>query len=128
MKHSFFLPTILFSIIITACKSDETIISETALGYLESVSNYRIDDAAPYATKKTKETTLKFIKDVVIPMTDTNYLKSAVPATVTIDSIKIIKSDTAIAYFTKVSPLNTVHNSVTLIKEEDNWLVNVLIE
>lgn len=127
MKH---LPKIIIlslALIMISCNSDEHKIRKTAQGYLDATGNYRIEEAYPYASDATRESTLKYISEVIMPMTDSNYIKSNIPATIVIDSI-IIKNDTAFAQYTKTTPLKTSHSIVCLVRENGKWLVHMPID
>lgn len=116
----------LFSIclILSACSNDERQIRNAAQGYLEATGNYNIEDAYPFATKKTRETTLPYITETLMNMVDSNYIKSNVPATIALDSLLIL-DDTAWVVYTKTTPLRSLRNNICLIKEEGKWLVDV---
>ena len=107
-----------------SCNNNERKIRKAAQGYLDATGNYLIEEAYPYATKETQETTLKYITEVILPMTDSNYLKSNVPATIVIDSI-LSQEDTAWAFYTKTTPIKTYSSIVCLIREDGKWLVDV---
>ncbi|MCR4817090.1 MAG: hypothetical protein K5842_07935 [Bacteroidales bacterium] len=124
MKPIKFSLITLAALILFSCNSDKRQIEKAAYGYLNATGNYRIDEAYPYATKETRETTLKYITQIILPMTDSNYLKSNVPATIVIDSI-IYQQDTAFAFYTKTTPIKTLKNIVCLIREDGKWLVDV---
>lgn len=109
--------------LLAGCKSEKERIAETAYGYVIATGNYQIDEAIPYASKETRENTLPFLKNVILPLTDTNFLNSNTPATATIDTV-IIEDDTAWAAYTKITPLGTTYGILALIKEEGNWLVH----
>jgi len=110
--------------LLSACNGDMKEIEANALGYLNATGNYLIDEAMPYATKETRETTLTFLRDNLIPMTPQDYIRSNPPATITINNINIL-NDTAYVTYTKNTPIQTLENEIRLVKEEGQWLVNV---
>ena len=110
--------------LLAGCKSEKERIAETAYGYVIATGNYQIDEAMPYASKETRENTLPFLKHFLLPLTDTNYLKTNTPATATIDTV-MIEGDTAWAAYTKTTPLGTTYGLLPLVKEEGTWLVYV---
>lgn len=110
--------------LLSACNGDKKEIEANALGYLNATGNYLIDEAMPYATKETRETTLTFLRDNLIPMTPQDYIRSNTPATITINNINIL-NDTAYVTYTKNTPIQTLENEIRLVKEEGQWLVNV---
>lgn len=123
MKRNLPLFLLLAAVLLTGCKNDKECISETAYAYVIATGNYQIDEAMPYASKETREQTLPFLKNTLLPLTDTNFLKANVPATATIDTV-LIEGDTAWAGYTKTTPLGTACGTLTLIKEEGEWRVH----
>ena len=87
MNKTLFLTAAIAAILFSACNSNENQIRKIAFGYLDAMGNYRISDAYPYATRETQENTLKFVEEAIMPNTDTNYIKSETPATITITNI-----------------------------------------
>ena len=122
-----FLPVFILLLaagLLTGCKSEKERIAETAYGYVIATGNYQIDEAMPYASKETRDNTLPFLKNFLLPLTDSNFLKANVPATATIDTV-LIEGDSAWAGYTKTTPLGTSRGTLTLVKEEGKWLVYV---
>ncbi|MBQ6956146.1 MAG: hypothetical protein IJP80_05990 [Bacteroidales bacterium] len=123
MKKTVLL-SLLAAALLTACNNDEKEIRNTAYGYIIATGNYQIDEAKQYASEKTRDTTLPFIKDRILPLTDTSYILANTPATATIDSI-VVLNDTAWVLYTKTTPLTTSTNELCLIKEKGRWVVDV---
>ncbi len=115
------------AIAMTACNTEEKQITRTALGYLQATAEYNIDEAMPYACKETRETTLTFLRDKLLPITDTAYIAANTPAEIKIDSITMAE-DTVWVYFTKDTPIQTVKNALEMIKEDGKWLVYVPLQ
>ena len=107
-----------------SCQSDEKKIEKVSLGYLNATANYNANEAMIYATRTTRDTTLPFLRDVMIPLTDTNYIKANTPATVKIDNISV-GEDTAWVRYTRYTPAETTSNMVRVTKENGQWLVDV---
>lgn len=107
-----------------AKNAEEETICQTAYNYIIATSNYKIDEAAPYASKDTREVTLPFIKEKLMPHVDSNFLSASVPATATIDTI-IVLDDTAYVGYTKTTPLGAKQGALTMIKEDGKWLAFV---
>lgn len=120
MKH---LLTILAAatILFASCSSEEKEIEKAAYGYLNATGNYRIDEAEPYASQVTRERTLPFIKEKLIPMTDTNYIKANQPAKIIIDSVRVLCTDTAKVDYTKTTPIKILTGTIYMVKEEGKW-------
>lgn len=128
MTRLFKIATItMVAIAMTACNTEEKQITRTALGYLQATAEYNIDEAMPYACKETRETTLTFLRDKLLPITDTAYIAANTPAEIKIDSITMAE-DTVWVYFTKDTPIQTVKNALEMIKEDGKWLVYVPLQ
>jgi hypothetical protein len=123
MKRILFIAAV--ALLFTACNSEERQIEKAAYGYLDAMGNYRIDDAEPFASQETRERTLPFVKNTLIPMTDTAYIQANQPATIVIDSLRILCSDTAKVDYTKTTPLKTLTGTIHMVKEEGRWLAYV---
>lgn len=127
MKKSFLFSAVALFVLLVSCNNDEKKIIETAQKYLEATANYQIEEAYPYATKATRETTLPYITNIMMPMVDSNYIASNKPATIELDSLLIV-GDTAWVLYTKTTPLRRYINTIYLIKEEGKWLVDVPLD
>ncbi|MBP5645191.1 MAG: hypothetical protein J6W95_04610, partial [Bacteroidales bacterium] len=68
-----------------------------------------------------RERTLPFIKEKLIPMTDTNYIKANQPATIVIDSVRVLCADTATVDYTKTTPIRVLTGKIYMVKEEGKW-------
>lgn len=123
-QHTILAAVGLALILLSACNSDKKEIETNALGYLQATGNYLVDEAMPYATKETRETTLTFLKDNLIPMTAQEVLDANTPATITINEITV-DHDTAYVSYTKTTPIKTLENEIRLVKEDGHWLVYV---
>ena len=125
MKHAqYLLPIILATLTLVGCNSDKRKIEQVAYGYVMATGNFHIDEAEPYATRETRESTLSLARDLM-PYTDSNFLKTAVPATATIDSVALYNDSTALAFYTKTNPLGTSSDTLIVIKEDGKWLVHM---
>lgn len=123
MKRILFIAAV--ALLFTACNSEERQIEKAAYGYLDAMGNYRIDDAEPFASQETRERTLPFVKNTLIPMTDTAYIQANQPATIVIDSVHILCPDTAKIVYTKTTPIKTLNGTIYMVKEEGQWLAYV---
>ncbi|MBR1835293.1 MAG: hypothetical protein IJ785_07285 [Bacteroidales bacterium] len=123
-RHTALIATTLLLALATSCNTDRKEIENNALGYLNATGNYLIDEAMPYANKETKETTLTFLRDNLIPNTPKSYIESNTPATIVIDGIAV-ENDTAYVAYTKTTPIKTLQNEIRLVKEDGKWLVYV---
>lgn len=116
-------------IAMTACANKtEKEIEEAAQGYLNAMGNYRIEEAAPYATQQTREKTIPTILNLLSLMNDTAYIKSNTPATITIQNTRMISDTLACIYYHKSTPIKEVDDSVMVLFENGKWLVDVHIQ
>lgn len=116
---------ILGCILAIGCTSQETKdIEASAKGYLQAMGNYQMDEAAPYASRHTREQTIPMLKHIM-SNTDTAYINANRPAVITIARSKRLTDSTARVYYHKHTPIKEVDDSVTLVLEEGHWLVDV---
>ena len=88
---------------------------------------YLVDEAIPFATKETREVTIPFMRDKLMPLVDSAYIASDTPAHFVIDSITV-ETDTAWVYYTKTTPIKNFSDCIQVIKENGDWLVNVILD
>ncbi len=124
MKHFFTWAAPCLLLLLTACNSDEKEIARVAQGYLDATGNYLIEEAMPYANQETRERTLTYLRDVLIPMTPKEYMESNTPATIELGEI-VRAGDTAVVCYTKTTPIKVVDSEIMLVKEDGEWLVYV---
>ena len=124
MKYFSIMAAICTMCLMTACNSDKKEIARVAQGYLDATGNYLVEEAMPYANKETREVTLPFLRDKLIPMTPQEYMESNTPATIELGEISV-KGDTAMVCYTKTTPIKVLENEIMVVKEEGQWLVYV---
>lgn len=124
MKNYFFAAFVACMALTSCTSSQEKAIESAAQGYLDAMGNYQIDDAFPYATKITRETTLGFYTRLM-ENADTAYINSNRPAIITINKTKIISDTTARVYYHKHTPIKDVDDSIMVRLEDGQWLVDV---
>lgn len=112
-------------LLLTACNREKQQIKKNAYNYLYATGNYLIDEAVPYASQETRERTLPFIKDFLMPKTDTAYIQANQPAIITIDSVSILCKDTAKINYTKETPIKILQGTIYMVKENGIWLAYV---
>lgn len=115
------------ALLMVSCKSDEQMIEQNALGYLEAMGNYRITEAEQYATTETINNTLHFIEQTIMPNLDSTYLRKNTPATIEINDIHIISDSTAEVSYTKTTPIQVQEGKLAMVKENQEWKARVII-
>lgn len=109
--------------LLCSCKHEENMIKKVAYNYSFAMANYRVDEAAQYATEETKNTTLVKAKTLVEAVGE-DYVKSDTPATIEITSLNIIDDTTAIAVYHKVTPIKDFSGNLELRKRDGKWLAH----
>lgn len=102
-------------------------VERVAYGYLEAMGNYRINDAAEFSSQGTRETTIR-VFNRLMEKCDSAKLMENTPAEITITGVRILSDTTARAYFHKHTPITEQTDSVPLILEDGQWLVDVRIK
>lgn len=115
------------ALLMVSCKSDEQMIEQNALGYLEAMGNYRITEAEQYATTETINHTLHFIEQTIMPNLDSTYLRKNTPATIEINDIHITSDSTAEVSYTKTTPIQVQEGKLAMVKENQEWKARVII-
>lgn len=118
---------LLVTLLMVSCKSDEQMIEQNALGYLEAMGNYRITEAEQYATTETINNTLHFIERTIMPNLDSTYLLKNTPATIEINDVHIISDSTAEVSYTKTTPIQVQEGKLAMVKENQEWKARVII-
>ena len=135
-KHSIIPLMLLVAFCTTACEShgqklqkkDKRQIEKAAYGYLDATGNYRFKDAYKYATKETRERTLKFIEKNIMTKADTASLMRETPAVITITGITLTSDTTASVMFHKSTPVSERNNIIELVKRDKEWKVNMVLD
>ena len=133
MKKPFLL-SILLPLLLWSCgNGDERAIRQAAQGYLDAMGNYRIMEAAPFATQETVETTLDFVQNHIMPQADSvesfaAYIRDNTPATIEITQVTLTSDTTADIAFTKTTPAQRQQGHKQLLKRQGQWRVHELIQ
>ena len=114
-------------LLLASCNKDDRAIRKTAQGYLDAMGNYQIEAAEPFATEETRTKTLHFVEKIIMPITDTNYINSNRPATITLGDITYTSDTTATIAFHKKTPIKEEDGTLDLVKRNDTWQAQVLI-
>lgn len=112
----------------SACQND-TQLKKNALGYIEAMAAYDINEARQYATPETQNLTLDYIENTLLPLLDSSYITSNTPADIHIDSIVHTNDSTATVYFTKKTPINPkINANVDMHLRNGQWLAHQIIK
>lgn len=115
-------------LLFVACKSERSLIEETALGYLTAMGNYQIKEAEAYASEETIEVTLHFIEETIMPNMDSSYLRQNTPATIEIKEVNQIDDTTAVVKYVKTTPIQVQDGTLDLVKRGKEWKAQVIIQ
>lgn len=114
----------LATLTLTACQNgEEKKIEQAAYGYSKAMGEYQFDDAIPYASRLTRETTIPTFK-TMLSFSDTNQLFANRPATITIKKVCQTSDTTAYALYHKHTPIKDIDDTVRLILEDGSWVVH----
>lgn len=116
------LTIVALALLVGSCTSEERQIERNAYGYLDAMGNYLIDQAEPYASEATRNSTIVIVRDKIMPRVDKELIRANTPATISIDSLRILCADTAMVYYTMATPLSTKHDFLPMVKEDGQWL------
>ena len=128
MKRTIVYLTLAIScVFLMACNEDKNIIMKSAYGYLNAMGNYQIDKAKHFATEETQLATLKYISEVILPVADTNYIKSNTPANIEIIKVEFKNDTVAMVSYNKHTPIKRQEGTLEMRKRDDQWLAHVII-
>ena len=121
--------TALLTVILTvACNNDERQIRRAAQGYLDAMANYRIEEAEPYATEETRNITLRFVQEAIMPNLAPNVIPDNTPASIEITSVDITTDSTATVVYTKTTPHETTNETIDLLKRNNEWRIHLVVD
>ena len=104
-----------------SCKSEKSLIEQSAMGYLTAMGNYRISEAEAYATEETIENTLHAIEKYIMPNLDPNVVKENTPATIKITDVTIVGDTTAEVTYVKTTPAQVQEGKLDMVKRNKVW-------
>jgi len=125
---AFILCAFAMTSILSCCKSEKSLIEQTAMGYLTAMSNYKISEAEPYATAETVENTLHAIEKYIMPNLDSNVIKQNTPATIEIIDVSIVDDTTAEVTYKKTTPIQVQEGKLEMVKRDKDWKAQVNIQ
>jgi uncharacterized protein YceK len=130
MKKNVFV-LISVAILLTGCSCERAMerkaIKEVAYEYSYALGNYRLDDAAKYATTETQKRTLPTAK-AMMKMVDSTYIASDTPAEIVITNVRITSDTSATAYWHKTTPRKDLNGTLELRKRNGVWQAHDLIK
>lgn len=125
--------TLLFSafallLLLMSCKSEKSLVEQSAMGYLTAMGNYKISEAEPYATEETIENTLHAIEKYIMPNLDPNVIKENTPATIEITGVTFLNDTTAEVTYKKTTPIQVQEGKLDMVKRGNDWKAQVSIQ
>lgn len=123
MKTNALFFTLATALLLTACTSDEKKIEKAAYKYSYAMANYDVEGAEKYATPETRATTLETARQL-IPMVDSNYIKSDTPASIEIRHIWMVDDTSAVVTYHKTTPIKDFSATVDVRKRDGRWLAH----
>ena len=125
MKRKTIFYTLLATALLGACTSrEEKEMRTNALGYLQAMGDYHIDEAKPYCTRHTREITIPTL-NFLMSQADTAFINSNRPSVFTIKKIVRLSDTTASIHYHKQTPIKSINDSLLLRYEEGRWLADV---
>lgn len=110
-------------LLLVSCKNKTNQVKEVAYRYSYAMANYNVDDAEPYATLETKQTSLQAARNL-IGKVGKAYIDSDTPAQIEIVNTTIINDTEAFAIYHKTTPIKNFHDTVFLRKRDNLWQVH----
>lgn len=108
-------------------REEKTEIERVALGYIESTTNNDFDAASQYATKATQEVTFSYLRSLK-RFVDSATLANSKKASFGVNDVKITSDTTALAIYHKKTSAKDYVDTLTMVKENGEWKVNLVIE
>ncbi len=127
-KITLILSAFAIALLWTGCKSEKSLIEQSAMGYLTAMGNYKISEAEPYATEETIENTLHAIERYIMPNLDSNVIKKNTPATIEITDVIVVDDTTAEVAYVKTTPIQVQEGKLDMVKRKDGWKAQVSIQ
>lgn len=129
MKKNIYLFSTLFVFccaFLTSCHTDRQNATKAAYEYSYAMANYQIDQAEPFATEETKNTTLVKARQLVNAV-DKAYIQSDTPAELEITNLEFTSDTSAIATYHKTTPIKDFSGTLELRKRNGVWLAHTPI-
>lgn len=126
-KTTILLPFLLALLVLLAvgCGNEQKAVEKSAYNYSYAMANYNVDEAEPYATEETRNTTLVLARRL-LKAVDSSYIASDTPAKIKILKVDIANDTEAIAVYHKTSPRKDFSDTLYLRKRDGGWYAHVL--
>lgn len=112
------------ALLLVGCDRNEKQARKVGYNYAYAMANYRVQEAAQYATEETKNTTLVIAQRLTDAVGE-EYIKSDTPAKVEIVKVNRIDDTTTVIDFIKNTPIKKdVKFSSLIRKRNGRWLVH----
>ena len=112
------------ALLLAGCDRNEKQARKVGYNYAYAMANYRVQEAAQYATEETKNTTLVIAQRLTDAVGE-EYIKSDTPAKVEIVKVNRIDDTTTVIDFIKNTPIKKdVKISSLIRKRNGRWLVH----
>lgn len=118
---------ILVAMCMCSCKSEQSMIEESAFGYLTAMGNYQIKEAEAYASDETIENTLHAIEKYIMPNLDSAFINKNTPATIEIKQVNQINDTFAEVSYVKTTPIQVQKGTLDMVKCNKKWKAQVKI-
>lgn len=112
--------------LVAACGTEEKEVRHVAQHYLDATARYDIPDACNYCTPETANA-LRLIDSVLMPNTDSSYIKKNMSATLEITSLDINTDTTAVVSYHKHSPVEDFDGKLNMVRRDGQWMAHVEI-
>ena len=112
--------------LVAACGTEEKEVRHVAQHYLDATARYDIPDACNYCTPETANA-LRLIDSVLMPNTDSNYIKSNMSAKLEITALEMTSDTTAVVSYHKHTPVNDFDGTLNMVRRDGQWMANVKI-
>lgn len=123
-KHfSFILCLSALALLLAGCDRNEKQARKVGYNYAYAMANYRVQEAAQYATEETKNTTLVIAQRLTDAVGE-EYVKSDTPAKVEIVKYSQLDDTTAVIEFHKTTPIKNSNFPLLMRKRNGQWMAH----
>lgn len=124
MKRLLLSCILLITTTMLSCISDEQKARNAAYNYADAMANYKLDDAAKFATEETVNTTITTGKSL-LKFVDIAYIDSDTPAKLEVTNMEKKSDTSAVVSFVKNTPIKQdTRFTVEVRKRNGKWLAH----